>query len=206
MRLNRWQSGVLAVLAGALVFLGLHNGLGKGDWSGWVQAVGSIATVGVGAWAVQWQVREQGQAERRLLVQRDIAPLASIAELLRYAASRLDAVYALMDDAEHLARYLAFRMGIDELHHVRTALEETALADVSEPGMKLAFLSGREAFIEAHKLLVHIRKDYPNSTVISGSGRLHRWRGEIAGYQIKVSTRANEIFKRIDALADSVAS
>lgn len=50
-----WQWIAAAFLVAILILTGAAAQLGKGDWAGWVQAVGTIAAV----WATGWSVNKQ---------------------------------------------------------------------------------------------------------------------------------------------------
>jgi hypothetical protein len=193
--------GVLAYLV--LPWRVIVDGSAGPHAADWVQAWGTIAAVLAGAGALAWQVRAQARAGRRLSLQQHVDTLSSIHALLRYAHDRVGHVHRLMADADRFERYLRLGVKLDELHQVKAALDATDVASVPDPAMKLSFLSGREAFADALDLLTRIREDHPSAEALRASGRLARWRAEIAGHDARLGVRAGEVLRRIEELRRS---
>ncbi|WP_156898002.1 hypothetical protein [Delftia sp. HK171] len=63
---------------------------GKGNLSGWVQAIGSIGTIAVGVWAVQHQLREQRKDFRKIALENERTRIVKSSQfLLSYTADAM---------------------------------------------------------------------------------------------------------------------
>lgn len=54
----------------------------KAEWSGWVQAVGSVAAIAAGAFAVWWQVHRQANNDKSQLVEEEVRRLQIVGATL----------------------------------------------------------------------------------------------------------------------------
>ena len=87
----------IALAAGAFIsaFIGNYFGLDKSTWSGWVQAIGSIAALGVAIFVMARQNRYAIDADKRALLQRANA----VSAILDRANAQIPQVCAAIGEA-----------------------------------------------------------------------------------------------------------
>lgn len=207
--LHRWirRSGLAFVVVWTLISIGQRLELSKSDWAAWVQAVGSVAAIFAAAFAVWWQVRLQGKAERRFRVQQEIDALSSVRALFRYASDCIGHAFVCCNDSTKLKHYLGFTFDLNELHHVRTALEETHVSEMPSPSMKMAFLSGRDYFVAAlqtlHEMREAMRRDERH---IDDRNQVQHWQGRLSHDHAGLALRCRTVGERIEELESEIES
>jgi len=118
----------------------------------WVQAVGSIAAIGVGAFAIRWQVAQESRREAVRELKSALQEVTEIRELIQAALTQARADHAGCSDMSALetrARDESIEARGAALH---VAFQEAHLDHIRSMRVRLIFVGARQAFGGAHQL------------------------------------------------------
>jgi len=121
----------------------------KAEWSGWVQAIGSIAAIAAAAYGIYWQVKRQHALQAIREVEAELKQVRDLQTFLVFADSYLgrlsgaamfdDTYRTYMGEGDHSVDFTA----------VSEVFQETHSRDIPGPLLKLGFKHCANAFKRA---------------------------------------------------------
>ena len=133
--------------------------MSKAEWSGWVQAVGSILAIGVTGFAVWWtyklQMRASEQAMKDAARESALAQMETICSLADYVVDRLQLLPQKGGGMEEGVRR-AVTFPFSDLHAIAAALREFTPAHVPNGRTLIVILGIIKCVDEALQLPNHV--------------------------------------------------
>ena len=117
-----------------------------GDWAAWVQAVGSVAAIAAGAFAIRWQVAQDAKRETMRDMRNSLQEVVEVLELVEAAYVRAVADRdSCGSDAALLAR-ASDKYANAEGDALHDAFREAHLDHIRSIRVRMAFVRARRAY------------------------------------------------------------
>jgi hypothetical protein len=123
--------------------------LTKGEWSGWMQAIGSVAAIGAGVAGLAYQTWQQRRALRTQKIRDELEVVSEHRELLEEALAVVVAAKNQAGAEQSYRKYLLNDSESDRFNHTVQLVKDTDRTQVPGAGLKVYFSIAQDAMADA---------------------------------------------------------
>jgi len=121
----------------------------KGEWSGWMQAIGSVAAIGAGVAGLAYQANQQRRAMRTQKIRDELEVVSEHRELLEEALAVVVAAKNYAGAEQSYREYLLNDSESDRFNHTAQLLKDTNRILVPGAALKVYFSIAQDAMEDA---------------------------------------------------------